>query len=66
MTGRTFVVTVSESPARVVIEDVRSRERIVAADVSDVGAKIARWMSRAQTGAAADRIPYAARRAASE
>jgi muconolactone delta-isomerase len=34
---RTFVVRVSESEPRVVVEDVRSRERVVARDLGAVG-----------------------------
>jgi hypothetical protein len=37
---RTFVVRVSETEPRVVVEDVRSRERVVAADLSAVGQAI--------------------------
>ena len=42
MSGRTFVVTVSESPDRVVVEDVRGRRRSVAPDLAAVGGEIAR------------------------
>ena len=41
---RTFVVRVSESEPRVVVEDVRSRERVVARHLSDVGDAIARLL----------------------
>ena len=44
MSGRAFVVTVYESPARVVVEEVRSRRRLVAADVATVAEQIARWL----------------------
>lgn len=44
MPGRTFVITVTESPARVVVEDVRSRRRAVAADLATVGGEIARLL----------------------
>lgn len=44
MTARTFVVTVSESPARVVVEDVRTRRREVADDLEQVGERIAGWL----------------------
>jgi hypothetical protein len=37
---RTFVVRVSETEPRVVVEDVRSRERVVAADVAGIGEAI--------------------------
>ena len=39
---RTFVVRVSETEPRVVVEDVRSRERAVARDLSAVGEAIRR------------------------
>jgi len=38
---RTFVVTVSDAPRRVVVEDVRSRRRTVGTDLEDVGREIA-------------------------
>jgi hypothetical protein len=41
MSVRTFVVRVSTAPARVVVEDVRSRRRAVADDLEDVGVEIA-------------------------
>jgi hypothetical protein len=41
---RTFVVRVSEAEPRVVVEDVRSRERLVAADVQAVGEAIRRLL----------------------
>jgi hypothetical protein len=41
---RTFVVRVSETEPRVVVEDVRSRERVVAADLSAVGQAIKRLL----------------------
>jgi hypothetical protein len=44
MSARTFVVTVSDSPARVVVEDVRTRRRSVADDLSAVGGQIARLL----------------------
>jgi hypothetical protein len=42
---RTFVVRVSETEPRVVVEDVRSRERVVARDLSDVGDAISRLLA---------------------
>jgi hypothetical protein len=42
--GRTFVITVTEAPARVVVEDVRSSRRAVAADLATVGREIARFL----------------------
>jgi hypothetical protein len=42
---RTFVVRVSETEPRVVVEDVRSRERVVARDLSDVGEAISRLLA---------------------
>ena len=44
VSGRTFVVTVSERPDRVVVEDVWSRRRAVAADLEAVGGEIARLL----------------------
>ena len=44
MPGRTFVITVTESPARVVVEDVRTGLRTVAADLATVGGEIARFL----------------------
>jgi hypothetical protein len=41
---RTFVVRVSESEPRVVVEDVRSRERVVAAGLTAVGEAIRRLL----------------------
>ena len=41
---RTFIVRVSETEPRVVVEDVRSRERVVAADLSAVGQAIKRLL----------------------
>ena len=41
---RTFIVRVSETEPRVVVEDVRSRERVVAADLSAVGEAIKRLL----------------------
>jgi hypothetical protein len=41
VSARTFVVTVSDSPQRVVVEDVRSRRTAVGDDLSDVGERIA-------------------------
>ena len=44
MTGRTFVVTVSESPFRVVVEDVRNARRAVAVELATVGEQIESWL----------------------
>jgi hypothetical protein len=41
---RTFIVRVSETEPRVVVEDVRSRERLVAPDISAVGQAIKRLL----------------------
>ncbi len=43
---RTFVVRVSETEPRVVVEDVRSRERVVAVDLSGVSAAIDQLLNR--------------------
>lgn len=44
MPVRTFVVTVSDRPARVIVEDVRSRTHALADDVDAVGRAIARLL----------------------
>ena len=41
MSVRTFVVTVSDSPSRVVVEDVRHSRRALAGDLASVGREIA-------------------------
>ena len=41
MSARTFIVRVSETPPRVVVEDVRTQRRAVALDLDAVGAQIA-------------------------
>ena len=41
---RTFVVRVRETDERVVVEDVRSRERVVAKDLTDVAEAIGRLL----------------------
>lgn len=50
--GRTFIVRVSEAPRRVVVEDVRTQERVVAADLRAVGPCIARLLGEASAPAA--------------
>jgi hypothetical protein len=47
---RTFVVRVSETEPRVVVEDVRSRERVVAADLAGLSAAIERLLQGEQPG----------------
>ena len=44
MTGRTFVVKVSESPHRVVVEDVRTQRRMVVPELDAIGSQIACWL----------------------
>jgi hypothetical protein len=51
MTPRTFVVTVSDSPDRVVVEDVRTQRREVAEGLDDVGTRIAHWLESADQDA---------------
>ena len=46
MASRTFVVTVSEAPKRVVVEDVRSRRRSLAEDLGAVGKRIAELLDQ--------------------
>ncbi|HEY7633731.1 MAG TPA: hypothetical protein VH817_23730 [Thermoleophilaceae bacterium] len=41
---RTFIVRVSETEPRVIVEDVRSRERVVARDLSAVAEAIGRLL----------------------
>ena len=41
---RTFIVRVSETPRRVIVEDVRHRRRAVAEGLDGVGAQIAVWL----------------------
>lgn len=43
-TTRTFVVRVTDSPQRVVLEDVRERRRAVAGDLAEVGLQIQAWL----------------------
>jgi hypothetical protein len=49
MAQRSFVVRVSGSSPRVIVEDVRTREKIVADSLAEVGEAIDRWL---QEGAA--------------
>jgi hypothetical protein len=42
---RTFIVRVSETEPRVIVEDVRSRERVVAVDVASVSEAIERLLA---------------------
>jgi hypothetical protein len=49
--ARTFVVTVSDTPHRVVVEDVRSRRRAVSEDLADVGRQIADLLEGRPQGA---------------
>ena len=44
MPVRTFVVSVSTAPTRVVVEDVRNRRRAVAGDLAGVGEEIAEML----------------------
>ena len=45
---RTFIVRVSESPPRVIVEDVRYRRRVVADGLGDVGEQITVWLKPRQ------------------
>jgi hypothetical protein len=47
---RTFVVRVSETEQRVIVEDVRSRERVVASDLTGVADAIRRLLESEGTG----------------
>jgi hypothetical protein len=53
-TSRTFIVRVSESPLRVVIEDVRERRRAVAAELQAVAPQIASWLAATPDGETPD------------
>ena len=59
ITSRTFVIRVSESPRRVVIDDVRGRRRAMAADLASVGAQIEAWLDSPAVHATADLQPSA-------
>ena len=48
MPQRAFVVRVSEAGPRVVVEDVRTRELVVAPSLDEVGAQIARWLDQSR------------------
>jgi len=54
--SRTFIVRVSESPRRVVVEDVRERRRALVGDLREIGAQIEAWMA---TRTATDPAPEA-------
>jgi hypothetical protein len=41
---RSFVIRVSESSPRVIVEDVRTREKVVAESFAEVGEAIERWL----------------------
>jgi len=51
---RSFVVRVSANGPRVVVEDVRTREKVVADSLEAVGEKIGEWLE-ADAAAAAER-----------
>ena len=56
--AQTFVITVSDSPARVMVEDVRNGRRGVAPDLDAVGAEIARLIdSPTRAGGSNDESP---------
>jgi len=42
--SRTFIVRITASPQRVIVEDVREHRRAVAGDLAGVGAQIATWL----------------------
>ena len=44
MAQRSFVIRVSESSPRVIVEDVRTREKVVAESFAEVGEAIERWL----------------------
>jgi muconolactone delta-isomerase len=47
VSGRTFIVRVTDSPPRVVVEDVRAQRQAVASDLDAVGHQIAIWLGGA-------------------
>jgi hypothetical protein len=49
--ARTFIVRISESPRRVVVEDIRTRQRVVAPGIDEVGRSISVLMSGPDEGA---------------
>ena len=53
MGTRTFVVRVSETEPRVIVEDIRSRERVVVTALAGVPAAIERLLAGAPDGVAA-------------
>ena len=42
--SRTFIVRITASPQRVIVEDVREHRRAVAGDLAGVGGQIASWL----------------------
>ena len=57
MSVRTFVVSVTTAPVRVVVEDIRNRRRAVAGDLAGVGDEIAGMLGdtdRAEAGGTRD------------
>jgi hypothetical protein len=53
MAGRTFIVRVSDAPRRVVVEDVRTQQCLVVAELAAVGLHIARLLGEAPDQATA-------------
>ncbi len=53
---RTFIVRVSESSSRVLLEDVRERRQAVAADLHEASAQISRWLAEAGRAEAEDGV----------
>jgi hypothetical protein len=56
--GRTFIVRITAAPQRVVVEDVRTRRRVVPPDLDAIGACIAIWMDEPEKGAAAPTVEH--------
>ena len=50
----TFVVQIREPDRQPMVENVRTRERVLLDDVAEVGGAIARWLGEAPDGAAAE------------
>ena len=47
--SRTFIVRVTTSPLRVIVEDVRERRRAVAAELPSIGTQISTWLESSVT-----------------
>jgi hypothetical protein len=57
VSGRTFIVRVSDAPRRVVVEDVRAQRSIVVTELAAVGSCIARLLDDAPDATMAPQAP---------